>query len=251
MSPMISRVLRLLVRQHRARNCGVSYFRAASFRMPTTIRINGREIALKFEKEAGVTNDFVGVFLDDMYALETLAAAPQTIVDVGANLGFFSMHARNLFPNARIQAYEPNVGLRPFLDSHASSVGFDVYYEAVGGVETKVSLEHRGDSNQTRTVVAATNSVPQVTLQSALERAGGAIDLLKMDCEGCEWAVLEDVAAMKQVKVLTMEYHCWAQGSSGHEGIVRQLRSLGLEVVRHHASSDWGHVVAVRKGVFP
>ena len=36
---------------------------------------------------------------------------------------------------------------------------------------------------------------------------GGIVDLVKLDCEGAEWEILQDSQAMKCVINLTMEYH--------------------------------------------
>jgi FkbM family methyltransferase len=207
--------------------------------------VNGRAVPLGARDEAGIRNDFVGVFLDDMYGLELLTQTPSKIVDVGANVGFFSMHARNLFPHARIHAYEPNMQLRSLLDGHGQSVGFDVFYEAVGPEDGMVSLDVRGESNQTRTFVGTTNLVRQVTLQRVLDRMGGSIDLLKMDCEGCEWGLLADETAIQRVRMVTMEYHCWANNST-HLDAINTLKKLGFTVVRSDPDQQWGQIVAIR-----
>ena len=38
----------------------------------------------------------------------------------------------------------------------------------------------------------------------------GEVDLVKLDCEGAEWEILEDDAAWRSVRNLAMEFHLWA-----------------------------------------
>jgi hypothetical protein len=38
-------------------------------------------------------------------------------------------------------------------------------------------------------------------------RIGGNVDLLKLDCEGAEWQILQDVDTMRHVRSVRMEYH--------------------------------------------
>ena len=63
---------------------------------------------LSFPDEVGVVNDFLSIFLDDDYRLDRVKWPVGTVLDIGANLGFFSIAARNAFPEATIHAYEPN-----------------------------------------------------------------------------------------------------------------------------------------------
>jgi len=45
---------------------------------------------------------------------------------------------------------------------------------------------------------------------------GGIVDLVKLDCEGAEWEILQDSQAMKCVINLTMEYHLAGEESLDH-----------------------------------
>ena len=60
----------------------------------------------------GTLNDFLSIFLDDDYYLERQNKEVSSVLDIGANLGFFSIAARNAFPNATIHSYEPNEDLK-------------------------------------------------------------------------------------------------------------------------------------------
>jgi hypothetical protein len=49
--------------------------------------------------------------------------------------------------------------------------------------------------------------IPVVSLRTAIERMGGSVDLLKLDCEGAEWSILEHPEAFSAVRCVRMEYH--------------------------------------------
>ena len=69
---------------------------------------------------------------------------------------------RNAFPDAKIHAYEPNQKLSTHLRIHASQANFDVHYEAVGLADGHVSLDFRGDTNQTRSQIDVEGDVPKL-----------------------------------------------------------------------------------------
>ena len=52
------------------------------------------------------------------------------------------------------------------------------------------------------------------------------IDLLKMDCEGCEYKALEN-ADLSKVKIICMELHCW-------EGIEDKKQTLAKKILETH-----------------
>src|SRR5213595_2159342 len=82
---------------------GVPFQRSRDARLPASIRLKGRNIQVHAPREAGVDADFVTIFLDDCYGLLDLALPERAnIVDVGANIGLFSIAARLRFPDAVI-----------------------------------------------------------------------------------------------------------------------------------------------------
>lgn len=54
---------------------------------------------------------FFSIFLDDDYFIDRITRPVSTVLDIGANIGFFSIAARKSFPQATIHSYEPNIKL--------------------------------------------------------------------------------------------------------------------------------------------
>jgi FkbM family methyltransferase len=236
---------RLKRRQKRARKLGFDFKRSAGFRPPVKIKINGRDFPISYPEEVGVINDFLSIFLDDDYRLERVNWPVKTVLDIGANLGFFSIAARNAFPEATIHAYEPNEDLDRYLVPHSKEGKFKLHREAVGLESGRVSLDIRGETNQTRSKADDTGGIPQVAFRETIERLGGQVDVAKVDCEGAEWEFLEDKEAWQKVRFLAMEYHLWP-GNRGHYDIQMILREQGFHILQARPIEDYGLVYAIR-----
>jgi FkbM family methyltransferase len=171
----------------------------------------------------------------------------RSVVDVGANQGLFTMYARALFPDARIHAYEPNRDLDFPLKENCRIAGAELFFEGVGAADGTCELISGGDSNLSRTVHSDAGGIRVTGIERVLDRLGGHADLLKLDCEGCEWHVFKARDSLRRVRYLTMEYHCWANGS-GHDDIRPLLEGLGFVVLGQIRCSDFGQVLAKRAG---
>src|SRR5277367_600812 len=165
---------------------GFVFVRSRWFRMPRQIRAGGKRVSLSLPQDHGAQSDFFACFIRNDYGLRHGLPKVRTILDIGANVGFFSIAARARYPHAAIHAYEPNPRVLQFLESNTAELGISIYPQAVGGTEGLVSMMDSGASNQARTAATDAGTIPQVTLETAIDRLGGSVDLLKLDCEGAE-----------------------------------------------------------------
>ena len=217
----------------------------AGFQPPRKIQCKGSSFDLFFPDEIGTSIDFLSIFLDDDYLLETQSGKVSTVLDIGANLGFFSVAARDAFPNATIHSYEPNKELREYLEPHAKQADFEIHYEAVGMEDGWVNLDIRGETNQTRSQVNADGEIPQVAFRKTVERLHGKVDFAKIDCEGAEWEFLEDKEAWQNIRFLAMEYHLWV-GEKSHQDADLALRALDFEILHQIPIEDYGLIYGAR-----
>ena len=87
-----------------------------------------------------------------------------------------------------------------------------------------------------------------VPFREVIERAGGKIDLLKLDCEGAEWELLEEESLWSGIQHLAMEYHLWAKPGTTVETLKRQLEKVGYRVRGiDQLSQDFGLLFASRE----
>ena len=223
---------------------GLVFVRARWFEIPQKIRIAGRTVPLQVPPEEGARYDFFVCFLYNEYGLRKRLSDVETILDIGANLGLFSMAARSHYPKATIHAYEPNPRVLSYLKENTSRLGIAIYPEAVGGSSGLVSMEDCGDSNLARTTATSDGTVVQVSLATAIERLGGAVDLLKLDCEGAEWEMFGVAEPWQRIRNIRMEYHLF-HGETVQD-VEGNLNRLGFKAIHWQPDVTFGTVWASR-----
>jgi FkbM family methyltransferase len=130
------------------------------------------------------------MFFDDCYRIASFDKPVHTILDIGANIGLFTLAARRRFPKAKIHCYEPNASVLGHLRWHCASVGAHLHEAAVGRNTGTVSLGVSGPSLHTITTVADGVGIPLESF-STVVAATGDVDLLKLDCERAEWDIFD------------------------------------------------------------
>lgn len=150
-----------------------------------------------------------GVYENDLTALfQRLAQPGWTVVDVGANAGYFSLLAADLGGRrSRVVAFEPQprmaVMLRRTLDLNAGSA-IELVQAACGDRSGTATLGSSPDPRNnglarltdSRHVAVATRDVPIVRLDRYCEAHDIAPDLVKIDVEGAENDVLKGMDAL-------------------------------------------------------
>jgi FkbM family methyltransferase len=231
--------------RYRAHRLGIDFRRSSSFQTPGRMRIDGRYERLFLRNEHSTRVTFMEIFLGDTYGIERLAFPVRTVLDIGAHSGLFSLHTRLVYKSARIHAYEPNADLRPYLEHQARLGRFEYYMEAVGSTDGRASLTRRDDSMQTRSYMDEEGDVPQVAFSHAIQRIGGHVDILKMDCEGAEWDIFADRDAWKSVRYLTMEYHLVNGRTLGD--VAASIASLDFRLLTTPVGRPYGVLWAVNR----
>jgi len=205
------------------------FVRERGFATPTNIRVGNRRVDLQFFDEEGVREDCMDCLFHNCYGLGRKLGEVDTIVDVGANVGFFSLAARAHYRTATIHAYEPNPRVLPLLRANTSGLDIQIFSEALGNASGSVIVEDPGASNAARTRRSPLQTeITQITLETAVQRVGGTIDLLKLDCEGTEWEILANAGSLGAVRNIRMEYHLF-DGRS-YSQILDLLSDAGFQV---------------------
>ena len=243
---MIAAALEHLRRLVNARRYGVRFVRRATFRLPATVRLGGQTLRIAAPQEQAARCDFVTCFLSDEYGLGSVKFPVRTIADIGANVGFFAMVARAHFPAARIQCYEPNPRVHPYLRQNTAALRVEVFPEAVGARDGWARVHDPGESNAASTSPAesAGEGVRQVSLGTVVERLGGQVDLAKIDCEGAEWELFTEPAPWARIRHVRMEYHL--VGGHTYGDVSAALHGLGFRIGHHRAEGNMGTVFATR-----
>lgn len=175
-----------------------------------------------------------------------LGRAPR-VLDLGANVGLFGAWALGRWPHADVAAYEPDPANAAV---HARTIAANSLGErwrltraAAGAANAtvafasgEVALSHVLQPGEDRT-----SQTIEVPLHDVLPEVSGA-DLVKLDIEGGEWAILGDPRfAAAPPRALAMEYHAdQAPGGDPRAEALRLLAAAGLTVrdIRRHATGE-------------
>jgi len=153
------------------------------------------------------------IFVKRALAFTSASPSPR-ILDCGANVGLASLFFHRLYPAARITAYEADPAIFEMLRANLGTNGagaVEVRHAALWTSTGTLTFQCEGsDSGMIGTLPGAidgrSTTVPSLRLRDLLEQ--GPIDLLKLDIEGAEDAVLTDCEpALRHVKALVMDLH--------------------------------------------
>jgi FkbM family methyltransferase len=203
----MTRIFTLIRRWWRARDYGVRFRGMSHTTLPATIRFGGATWQVTLPDEPLLVADFVNVVLDDDYGLRGIDPPPRTVVDVGGNVGLFALFAHERFPAATIHVYEPSPATAAFAQDNLAGTTAQVFVEGVAAEGGTAAMVELGSTNLARTERTADGGIALTAFATVLERIGGRIDLLKVDCEGAEWDFMRDRDLFAQVGRIRMEYH--------------------------------------------
>jgi FkbM family methyltransferase len=176
------------------------------------------------------------------------------IVDVGANRGQSIRFFKSCFPEALIHAFEPNPKLYKYLLKKIRDKDIHIYAVGISNQKGRIPFyEHILDETSSfempasgSTYAATKNKVLLVKEQNAIKRTyevevntldemaqqyfGSRIDILKIDVEGHEAAVLEGasgILAKQAATFIQLEQHYDDQYEHSDEAIHQLLANYG------------------------
>ena len=166
----------------------------------------------------------------------------RTIVDIGANMGAFAVYAALSCPSARIFCYEPIRGNFEVLTQNIRINGIDERVTAIqrAVASTSGSRVISLGSSPLHSLVrgpegAERQSVSCTTLSEIIEdHKLDEIDLLKMNCEGAEYEILESCPApeLRRVIRIRLEYHNLDSEQRNGGSLRRFLEARGVTIER-------------------
>jgi FkbM family methyltransferase len=155
-------------------------------------------------------------------------------VDVGGNTGQFSIKHNDFFKT--IHVYEPQKECYEIIKSNiANYTNVSVFDEAVfhtSNLFVNLSSHFNLDSGSVSvaddiiqvkewTDVLVDTNCKTISLEDILQRAGGYIDYMKIDCETSEYHLLMD-KDLSKIKYIGIELH-WQLGKDNFERLVNYI----------------------------
>lgn len=178
------------------------------------VRANGARLFIEHGSTDAATLD--QAFRQRVYEPSQAAAArldalghPPKVLDLGANVGMFTVWAASRWPGAKVLAAEPvprNVDLLRRNLRLQENPGLDVLEAAVTTSDGTVRFGD-GDFTNGRIVEGGSSDALEVQARDVFPLIEG-VDLLKLDIEGGEWPILADPRFRTQTApVVMLEHH--------------------------------------------
>ena len=166
----------------------------------------------------------------------------RTIIDIGANMGSFTLYAAEHCPGARIYCYEPEP--RNF-ECLRQNISINALENRVVAIQSAVA----STSGRREMAMALSPLHSLVTLDGADERqfvncmtladifskwALERVDLLKMNCEGAEYEILGSCARehLDRIRNIRLEYHVLDAETNNSGSLCRLLENRGFRIER-------------------
>ncbi len=196
-------------------------------------------LTLSVNKNAGDLTTLFEIFINDDYDFRKLSGE-LNILDIGANVGFFSLYVANKFPLAKVYSFEPFPKSYQRMQenlkrNHVSNV--KTFPFAVSDKEGKVeffSTEWAGcntifESNFEGWKYDKTQ-VDCVSFDKIFELTGARhFDFAKIDCEGSEYPIILNSSdeSLKAINKFIIEVH--EVKNFNQDQLVKRFEGLGFK----------------------
>ncbi len=192
------------------------------------------------------------IFVEEIYKFQASTNKP-IILDCGANIGLATIYFKNLYPDSMIYSYEPDPFIFETLKFNIESFNFkgvSLFNKAISNHDG--FCEFVSDGSLSGMISADSNasliSVKAARLKNIL---GGfsKIDFLKIDIEGHEDVVMDDIAdELPKVQYLFLEYHSFINKPQNLGHILQMITDAGFRY--YFKESDFKEYPFIDKVMF-
>ena len=225
--------------------------RASSGKTVTQIRLR-RGSVIAATPEHALWPHFSDIWYHRAYTKYFPIPPNAVVVDVGANVGVFSLLAAR---TARIvYALEPASSNFSLLHSNTAQAANIVALNLACARENgRASLDISSDpvsfSITAQSASANRETVEVINLATLFDRYRiERCDFLKLDCEGCEFEIILDSerSLMDRIDRIVMEYHDHRSTRFSHRDLLHALEQLGFKATSYHPNGTHGMIAAIR-----
>jgi len=188
---------------------------------------------IKFEVPKRLHHEFKEIFMENAYSIGLMKTIQKnaTIIDIGANVGFFTMFAASQYPDCTIYSYEPIYSNFQQLVKNKelnNTKKIHCFHRAVCGHNGMIKINfNKTDSFTTAATIISGNGddntdsvdvscmkLSDIFKENNIENC----DLLKLDCEGAEYDILYNTPKeiLNKIDQIAIEVH---RGNNGRENL--------------------------------
>jgi FkbM family methyltransferase len=165
---------------------------------------------LKFVDSASFLFLYNEIFKKEIYKFKSDSEKPY-IIDCGANIGISIIYFKKIYPNAEIIGFEPDSKVFEALKFNLNSFGLNdvlVYNKGLWNETGSLKFYAEGADGGRIALKSDNKNIKTIETIRLREFINKPVELLKIDIEGAETIVLEDIKdLLHYVKYIFIEYH--------------------------------------------
>ncbi len=167
------------------------------------------------------------------------------IIDCGANIGLSIIYFKQLYPNAKIIAFEPDPKIFNYLERNIASFGFEgigLVNKALWGSETELEFYSEGADGGRIKEAGDKEKIVKIRTEKLSKYLHQKVDFLKLDIEGAEYEVLGECKdLLKNVENIFVEYHSFVGKRQNLWEILKILEESGFRYYIEHIGVKSAH----------
>ncbi len=186
------------------------------------------------------------LFVKELYK----ADLPDTpyIIDGGANIGLSILYFIRTYPQAIVEAFEPDEQNFDLLRQNTERLGTQVKLHKAALWNENGTVHFDASGNMGAKITAGSDSIRQVPSKRLKDLIHQKVDLLKLDIEGAEYEVILDIAdTLSFVDRLFLEYHGSFEDTYKLSELLTILQKAGFKCYIKEAAENHMHPFDRRK----
>ena len=184
------------------------------------------------------------LFGEEIYKFKTDSKVP-LIIDCGANIGLGIIYFKELYPNSKIIAFEPDKKIYNYLKYNINSFDYpnvQLINKGLWKEETTLTFYSEGSDGGRIATKNDTNNIISIDTVKLSTYLHETVDFLKIDIEGAETTVLEECEEfLCNIKNLFIEYHSFADEPQTLSKILQILEKNNFRYYIEHTSVKSQH----------
>ena len=216
------------------------------FRTKTDLRI---KIRVRSTDLMALTN----VWMINEYDIEDFEInVNDTVIDIGAHIGLFSLLVSQLCKTGKILSFEP---VRENFDLLVSNLKLNhienvlPFNMAVSKNSGKLNLFLNDDQSAHSIFPKSSESisVESTSLQKIFEENKiSSCKLLKLDCEGAEYEIIDSLPSeyLNKIQNIVMEYHSADTKPELVKNLIQKIKNAGFKIKTRPHHDDMGFLIA-------
>ena len=174
------------------------------------------------------------IFIYGIYTFKSKSSEP-IVIDGGSHIGLFSLMVKQLYPKARITAFEPDPESLGLLRKNIEINGFyDIEVIAAGLFDRDGEMAFTSDHSDGSSIFVGEGGAGSIKVTGLRPYLQNGVDFLKLNIEGAELEVLKDSAdLLPKINEMVIEYHGFPEVGQRLHTILSILDRAGFRYLLH------------------